>query len=114
MLLPQSLAVAIPLVVLSFAVSGTWPNAFKLLRKHKAELVWFDANLSCLVFTMIGTFIFGSIGSDYPLNIMVNGTAPNPPEWYNISPVLARAPYVKIITALCAGMCLGIGIIYFQ
>jgi len=115
MLIPQTQALGIALVLCATLINGTWPNVFKILSKHKTDLIWFDANLAALVYAIVFALIFGDVGADLPLyiskNIALNTTSAslNPPSKFNLVNNLNSPPYDKVLIAIAAGICLGIG-----
>lgn len=75
MLIPQTYAGALLLIVLSMICWGSWANAFKLTGKWRFELFYYDYSLGVLLAAIIAAYTFGSMGDDLSFsdNLIVAG-----------------------------------------
>lgn len=75
MILPETYASALLLMLLSMLCWGSWANAFKLTRKWRFELFYYDYALGVLLAALIAAYTFGSLGSDLAFtdNLLVAG-----------------------------------------
>ncbi len=75
MLIPQTYAGALILIVLSMICWGSWANAFKLTGKWRFELFYYDYSLGVLLAAIIAAYTFGSMGDDLSFsdNLIVAG-----------------------------------------
>ena len=68
MILPDSYASALLLIILSMLCWGSWANTFKLTGKPagkwRFELFYYDYSIGVLVAAIIAAYTFGSMGSD--------------------------------------------------
>src|SRR5580704_14212508 len=68
MILPDSYASALLLIILSMLCWGSWANTFKLTGKPagkwRFELFYYDYSLGVLVAAIIAAYTFGSMGSE--------------------------------------------------
>ena len=64
MILPQTYAAALLLIVLSMLCWGSWANTFKLTAKWRFELFYYDYSLGVLMASLIAAYTFGTLGSD--------------------------------------------------
>jgi glucose uptake protein len=64
MILPHTYGTLILLMVLSLVCWGSWPNLFKLAKKCRFELFYFDFAIGLMVTALICAFTFGSLGFD--------------------------------------------------
>jgi len=64
MILPQTYAAALVLMVLSMICWGSWANTFKLTRKWRFELYYFDYAFGVAVASVIYAFTAGNMGFD--------------------------------------------------
>jgi glucose uptake protein len=64
MLIPQTYAGALILIVLSMICWGSWANAFKLTGKWRFELFYYDYSLGVLLAAIIAAYTFGSMGDE--------------------------------------------------
>ncbi|SRR5581483_10706227 len=64
MILPQSYAAALLLMLLSMICWGSWANTYKLAGKWRFELFYFDYAFGVLLASVIYAFTFGSLGFD--------------------------------------------------
>jgi glucose uptake protein len=62
MILPTTYATALLLAVLSMICWGSWANTFKLTKKWRFELFYFDYAGGVLLFALIAMFTFGVFG----------------------------------------------------
>src|SRR6266446_7567151 len=61
MLIPQTYAGALILIVLSMICWGSWANAQKLAGKWRFELFYYDYSLGVVVCSLIAAFTLGSM-----------------------------------------------------
>jgi glucose uptake protein len=75
MLIPQTYAGALILIVLSMICWGSWANTFKLAGKWRFELFYYDYSLGVLLAAIIAAYTFGSMGEDLSFsdNLIVAG-----------------------------------------
>jgi glucose uptake protein len=75
MLIPQTYAGALILIVLSMICWGSWANTFKLAGKWRFELFYYDYSLGVLLAAIIAAYTFGSMGDDLSFsdNMIVAG-----------------------------------------
>src|SRR5260221_3643569 len=75
MLIPQTYAAALILIVLSMICWGSWANTFKLAGKWRFELFYYDYSLGVLLAAIIAAYTFGSMGDDLSFsdNLIVAG-----------------------------------------
>jgi glucose uptake protein len=75
MLIPQTYAGALILIVLSMICWGSWANAFKLTGKWRFELFYYDYSLGVLLAAIIAAYTFGSMGDELSFsdNLIVAG-----------------------------------------
>src|SRR6266404_1013205 len=75
MLIPQTYAGALILIVLSMICWGSWANTFKLSGKWRFELFYYDYSLGVLLAAIIAAYTFGSMGDDLSFsdNLIVAG-----------------------------------------
>jgi glucose uptake protein len=64
MLLPQTHAAVLFLMVLSLLCWGSWANSYKLAGKWRYELYYFDFALGVVIVAFIYAFTFGNLGYD--------------------------------------------------
>src|SRR4051794_9411936 len=64
MILPTTYAAAMLLTVLSMICWGSWANTFKLTKKWRFELFYFDFAFGVLAAALIAAFTFGSMGDE--------------------------------------------------
>jgi glucose uptake protein len=64
MILPATYATALALTVLSMLCWGSWANTFKLTKKWRFELFYFDFAFGVLAAALIAAFTFGSMGDE--------------------------------------------------
>ena len=64
MILPQTYAGALILIIVSMLSWGSWANTFKLTGKWRFELFYYDYSLGVLVAAIVAAYTFGSMGSD--------------------------------------------------
>lgn len=65
MVLPHTYLAALALMILSMLCWGSWANTFKLTRKWRFELFYFDYAIGVLVAAVVYAFTFGSMGYDW-------------------------------------------------
>src|SRR4030081_1715131 len=75
MILPTTYATALLLTILSMICWGSWANTFKLTRKWRFELFYFDYALGVLLAAVIAALTFGSIGAELSFsdNLLIAG-----------------------------------------
>ena len=64
MILPQTYAAALFLMILSMLCWGSWANTYKLTGKYRFELFYFDYALGLLAAALVLAFTAGSLGYD--------------------------------------------------
>lgn len=64
MILPETYAATLMLMILSMLCWGSWANAFKLAGKWRFELFYFDYSFGVLLAAVICAFTAGSLGFD--------------------------------------------------
>jgi len=64
MIIPETYAVALLLIILSMVCWGSWANTFKLVGKWRFELFYYDYSLGVLIAAIIAAYTFGSSGSE--------------------------------------------------
>ncbi len=62
MILPNTYVAALILSLISMLCWGSWANTFKLTKKWRFELFYFDYTFGLLVASLLAAFTFGSIG----------------------------------------------------
>jgi glucose uptake protein len=75
MILPTTYATALLLTILSMICWGSWANTFKLTRKWRFELFYFDYAFGVLLAAVIAAFTFGTMGDDLSFsdNLLIAG-----------------------------------------
>lgn len=75
MLLPTSYAAALLLTILSMLCWGSWANTFKLSKKWRFELFYFDYAIGVLVLALLAAYTFGSMGDELSFadNLSITG-----------------------------------------
>jgi glucose uptake protein len=64
MILPATYLTALLLSVLSMICWGSWANTFKVTKKWRFELFYFDYAFGVFIAALIAAFTFGSVGED--------------------------------------------------
>jgi len=64
MIIPETYAVALLLIILSMVCWGSCANTFKLVGKWRFELFYYDYSLGVLIAAIIAAYTFGSSGSE--------------------------------------------------
>jgi glucose uptake protein len=64
MILPTTYAAALMLTILSMICWGSWANTFKMTRKWRFELFYFDYAFGVLVLAALAAVTFGSMGDE--------------------------------------------------
>src|ERR1700688_2791111 len=64
MILPETYASALLLIILSMLCWGSWANTFKLTGKWRFELFYYDYSVGVLVAAIIAAYTFGSLGNE--------------------------------------------------
>lgn len=64
MIIPTTYAAALALTLLSMLCWGSWANTFKLTKKWRFELFYFDYAIGVFVAALIAAFTFGTLGND--------------------------------------------------
>jgi glucose uptake protein len=62
MILPTTYAVALALMIVSMICWGSWANTFKLSRKWRFELFYFDYAFGVFLGALLSAFTFGTLG----------------------------------------------------
>ncbi|HYP05524.1 MAG TPA: hypothetical protein VER03_04745 [Bryobacteraceae bacterium] len=70
MILPTTYGAALLLTILSMLCWGSWANTFKMSRKWRFELFYFDYAFGLLLAAVVAAFTFGSMGDE--LSVMDN------------------------------------------
>ena len=75
MILPTTYATALLLTVLTMICWGSWANTFKMTKKWRFELFYFDYAAGVLIAAVIAAFTFGSMGSELTFqdNLLIAG-----------------------------------------
>jgi glucose uptake protein len=75
MLTPSTYAAALLLSILSMICWGSWANTFKLTKKWRFELFYFDYAFGVLAAALIAAFTFGSMGNELSFsdNLLITG-----------------------------------------
>ena len=75
MLTPTTYAAALILSILSMICWGSWANTFKLTKKWRFELFYFDYAFGVLAAALIAAFTFGSMGNELSFtdNLLITG-----------------------------------------
>ena len=64
MILPTTYGAALLLTIVSMICWGSWANTFKLTKKWRFELFYFDYAFGVLLLAVIAAFTFGSMGDE--------------------------------------------------
>jgi glucose uptake protein len=64
MILPTTYATALLLTIVSMICWGSWANTFKLTKKWRFELFYFDYAFGVLLLAVVAAFTFGSMGDE--------------------------------------------------
>ena len=64
MILPATYATALALTIFSMLCWGSWANTFKLTKKWRFELFYFDYAFGVLLAALLSAFTFGSMGDE--------------------------------------------------
>jgi glucose uptake protein len=72
MILPATYAAALALTIISLLCWGSWANTFKMTRKWRFELFYFDFAFGVLISTLTAAFTLGSLGDE--LSVIDNVT----------------------------------------
>jgi glucose uptake protein len=75
MILPTTYATALLLTILSMICWGSWANTFKMTKKWRFELFYFDYSFGVLLAGIVAAFTFGSMGDDLSFmdNLLIAG-----------------------------------------
>jgi glucose uptake protein len=75
MILPTTYATAMLLTILSMICWGSWANTFKLTKKWRFELFYFDFSFGVALTAIVAAFTFGSMGDDLSFmdNLLIAG-----------------------------------------
>jgi len=75
MILPTTYAAAMLLTILSMICLGSWANTFKLTKKWRFELFYFDFSFGVLITAVVAAFTLGSLGDDLSFsdNLLIAG-----------------------------------------
>ncbi len=65
MILPDTYAVALLLAILAILFTGSWANMFKLARKQRFELFYWDYALGVVIAVVVAAVTFGSLGFEF-------------------------------------------------
>lgn len=64
MILPTTYATALALTIVSMLCWGSWANTFKLTKKWRFELFYFDYAFGVVLAALVAAFTFGSMGDE--------------------------------------------------
>jgi glucose uptake protein len=75
MILPSTYSAALMLMVISMLCWGSWANTFKLAKKWRFELFYFDYSFGVVLAAVLAAFTFGSMGDELSFqdNLMIAG-----------------------------------------
>jgi glucose uptake protein len=75
MILPTTYGAALLLTLLSMLCWGSWANTFKMAKKWRFELFYFDYAVGVAIAAVIAAFTFGTMGDELSVmdNILVTG-----------------------------------------
>ena len=75
MILPTTYAAALLLSILSMICWGSWANTFKLSKKWRFELFYFDYAFGVLIAAVLAAYTFGSMGDELSFsdNLLIAG-----------------------------------------
>jgi glucose uptake protein len=75
MILPSTYVAALLLSILSMICWGSWANTFKLSKRWRFELFYFDYAFGVVIAALIAAFTFGSMGDDLSFrdNLLITG-----------------------------------------
>jgi glucose uptake protein len=75
MILPTTYATAMLLTILSMICWGSWANTFKMAKKWRFELFYFDFSFGVVLTGVIAAFTLGSMGDDLSFtdNLLIAG-----------------------------------------
>jgi glucose uptake protein len=75
MILPTTYEAALLLLILSMVCWGSWANTFKLARRWRFELFYFDYAFGVLLLALAAAFTFGSMGDNLSFsdNLLITG-----------------------------------------
>jgi len=75
MIIPETYAGALLLIILSMICWGSWANTFKLTGKWRFELFYYDYSLGVLLAAIVAAYTFGSMGSELSFsdNLLIAG-----------------------------------------
>jgi glucose uptake protein len=75
MILPTTYATALLLAIVSMLCWGSWANTFKMTKKWRFELFYFDYAFGVLIAAIIAALTFGSLGDELTFedNLLITG-----------------------------------------
>jgi glucose uptake protein len=75
MILPATYATALLLTIISMICWGSWANTFKLTKKWRFELFYFDYAFGVVIAAFLIAFTFGSLGDELSFqdNLLITG-----------------------------------------
>jgi glucose uptake protein len=75
MIIPTTYATALLLTILTMICWGSWANTFKMTRKWRFELFYFDYAAGVLLAAVVAAFTFGSMGEELTFqdNLLIAG-----------------------------------------
>lgn len=75
MILPTTYAAALLLSILSMICWGSWANTFKLSKRWRFELFYFDYAFGVVIAAVVAAFTFGSMGDELSFadNLLITG-----------------------------------------
>ena len=75
MILPDTYASALLLILLSMICWGSWANTFKLAGKWRFELFYYDYSLGVLLTAIVAAYTFGSLGPGISVSENLHSTS---------------------------------------
>ena len=75
MILPTTYLAALLLSILSMICWGSWANTFKLTKRWRFELFYFDYAFGVMIAALVAAYTFGSMGDELSFsdNLMITG-----------------------------------------
>jgi glucose uptake protein len=75
MILPSTYSTAIMLTVIAIVCWGSWANTFKLTKRWRFELFYFDYAWGIIIAALVIAFTFGSMGNELSFqdNLLITG-----------------------------------------
>src|SRR5215217_7826773 len=75
MILPTTYVAALLLSLLSMLCWGSWANTFKMAKRWRFELFYFDYAIGVTIAAVVAAFTFGSMGDELSVmdNLLITG-----------------------------------------